>query len=966
MSRHGFLLSPFCLLLSFAFSQTQFVNPFVGTDGHGHTFPGATVPFGMVQLSPDTRVAGWDACAGYHYSDSTLLGFSHTHLSGTGVADYGDILFLPLTGKPGVRNHARFSHNKEWASPGYYKVQLLDELITAELTAAQRVGVHRYTFPRTNQATIQIDLRHGLGPDRVIESWLEFVSDTEIAGFRRSEGWAKDQHLYFVARFSKAFKRTGSLSDSAWSGRKLASKDIRAFVQFNIDANDPVIIKVALSSVSVEGARKNLDQEMSGWDFEKTKKDAAELWQKELGKIQVGGGTNEQKRTFYTALYHALIAPNTLSDVDGRYRAMNGETRVAKGFVMYTVFSLWDTFRAEHPLLTIIDQKRTVDFINSLLAKYTESGILPVWELCTNETWCMIGYHAVPVIVDAYAKGIRGFDAELALRAMKSSAMQDHYGLKYNRDHGFISADHENESVSKTLEYAYDDWCIAEMAGLMGKREEREHYLERAQYYRNLFDPSTGFMRAKRNGGWVEPFDPVAVTNEYTEANAWQYSFFLPQDIPGLIELHGGKEGLEKKLDEFFAGGSAMAGRQQSDITGMIGQYAQGNEPSHHVAYLFNDVGAPWKTQMLVRSVLDSLYSDRPDGLCGNDDCGQMSAWYVMSAMGFYPVTPGKPVYSIGSPLFDKVTLQLETGKKFVIRAGNNSRKNKFVQAISLNGVQSKKLVLNHADIMAGGIIEFEMGEQPVLSWPVEDIPKPVKPLVVVPVIKAASKAFQDSLKVELVTNEKGSAVFYSAGASGRFERYSGPFFISQTCSISAFAQRENVQSKTVIANFVKWQPVGTLVLNTRYSPQYTAGGDQALLDGVRGSTDFHLGGWQGYEQTDLDAVVDLGAVKEIKSVSLRSLQDNNSWIFFPTTVSFEFSEDGRMYSQPVEVANDVSPEDSRALIKEFIAYKSVATRFVRVRARNLGVCPPWHKGAGSKAWLFADEISITTLEESQ
>ncbi len=966
MSRCGYLLFPFCLLLSFAFSQTHLVNPFVGTDGHGHTFPGATVPFGMVQLSPDTRVAGWDACAGYHYSDSTLLGFSHTHLSGTGIADYGDILFLPLTGMPGAKHRVRFSHNKESASPGYYRVQLLDEHITAELTATRRVGVHRYTFPKTNQATIQIDLRHGLGPDRVIESWLEFVGENEVEGFRRSEGWAKDQHLYFVARFSKPFKRSGFLSDSVGSGRKLVGRDVRAFVQFKIASNDPVVVKVALSSVSVEGARKNLDQEMPGWDFDKIRKEAAQLWQKELGKIQVEGGTNEQKRTFYTALYHALIAPNTLSDVDGRYRAMNGEIRMAKDFKMYTVFSLWDTFRTEHPLLTIIDQKRSLDFIKSLLEKYNESGILPVWELYSNETWTMIGYHAVPVIADAYAKGIRGFDAELALRAMKSSAMQDHYGLKYYREHGFISADHENESVSKTLEYAYDDWCIAEMAGLMGKRQEREQYLERSQYYRNLFDPSTGFMRAKRNGGWAEPFDPVAVTNEYTEANAWQYSFFLPQDIPGLIELHGGKEGLEKKLDEFFFGGSAMAGRQQSDITGMIGQYAQGNEPSHHVAYLYNDVGAPWKTQMLVRRVLDSLYTDLPDGLCGNDDCGQMSAWYVMSAMGFYPVTPGKPVYSIGSPLFDKVTLQLETGKKFVMRTRNNSRKNKFIQKISLNGVPSKKLVLNHADLMAGGMIEFEMEAQPVLVWPVEDIPKPARSIVVVPVIKAPSKAFQDSLKVELVTNEKGSDVFYSVGASGRFERYSGPFFISQSCSISAFAQRENVQSKTVEASFSKWQPVGTLTLNTRYSPQYAAGGDQALLDGVWGSTDFHLGGWQGYEQTDLDAVVDLGSVKEIKSVSLRCLQDNNSWIFFPTMVSFEYSTDGRVYSQPVEVANDISPEDSQALVKEFTSGKIIETRFVRIRAKNLGVCPPWHKGRGEKAWLFADEISIVTLGESR
>ncbi|HTY39191.1 MAG TPA: GH92 family glycosyl hydrolase, partial [Bacteroidota bacterium] len=703
-------------------SLTPFVNPFVGTAKNGHTYPGATVPFGMVQLSPDTRTDGWDACAGYHYSDSVILGFSHLHLSGTGVADYGDILMMPTIGRPllvpgdrsnGVRGYSsRFSHADESASPGYYRVKLLDCGIQAELTATKRVGVHRYTFPRTDSGNVIIDLVHALGVDKVIESGLQIINNDEVAGFRRSQGWAKDQLIYFDAKFSKSFQTFGIAShgDLKLQRRKANGDDLRAFLRFRTQTGEVVIAKVGLSSVSIKNARRNLDAEAPGWDFDAVRGNAEHSWNKELNRIWVDGGSESQRRTFYTALYHAMLTPNVFNDVNGEYRGMDGVVHQASGFEMYTVFSLWDTFRAEHPLFTILDRKRAGDFVQSLLQKYLESGLLPVWELASNETWCMIGYHSIPVILDAYVKGIRPFDAERALFAMTHSADLDHYGLKSYREDGYVVAEVESESVSKTLEYSYDDWCISQLALALGKKKVADEFRQRGEYFRNLFDPATGFMRARENAHWVEPFDPRSVTVHYTEANAWQYSFFAPQDITGLIRLYGGRENFVDKLDRLFSEKEDLTGRNQLDISGMIGQYAQGNEPSHHVAYLYDYAGAPWKTQQIVRRILDSLYSPEPDGLCGNDDCGQMSAWYVFGAMGFYPVTPGSPEYAIGSPLFEKVTLRLEDGKQFAINAAGSSRACKFIQSSRHNGVESTRPFISHDEIMKGGFVEFVMG----------------------------------------------------------------------------------------------------------------------------------------------------------------------------------------------------------------------------------------------------------------
>ncbi len=730
-----------------------------------------------------------------------------------------------------------------------------------------------------------------------------------------------------------------------------------------------MLVKVGISSVSIENARKNLQSEIPGWNFDEVKKNAENLWEKELGKIVVEGGTQDQRTTFYTALYHAMIAPNVFSDVDGSYRGMDGKIHTADGFTMYTVFSLWDTFRAEHPLLTIIDQKRTLDFIKSFLAKYDQSGILPVWELASNETWCMIGYHSVPVIVDAYAKGIKNFDAQKALTAMEHSADLDHYGLQYYRMSGFIPGEKEPESVSKTLEYSYDDWCIARMASLLGHQNDYEDFSVRAQYFKNVFDPSTGFMRPKINGGWLTPFDPTSVTNHYTEANAWQYTFFVPQDIDGMIDLYGGKDRFIQKLDSLFTVNPILTGRNQADISGMIGEYAQGNEPSHHVAYLYDYAGAPWKTQEIVRHIMDTLYTSKPDGLCGNDDCGQMSAWYVMSAIGLYQVTPGNPVYAIGSPLFDKITIHEENGKQFIISTEHNSGERKYIQSATLNGHDFSSPFIEHETIMKGGRLSCVMTQGPNKDW---GTARPtISPLlkltliVPVPVIQSAGRTFRDSMLITLECPNPHAKIFYSLSThpSSPMMIYDKPIMLKSSTTIETFAALgSGIRSAKVSGEFIRTMPIGSITLRTSYSPQYTGGGDSALVDGIRGTEDFRLGAWQGYEGNNLDAVIDLGTSKTITDVALGCLQDINSWIFFPTQVKFSFSENQTTWTDSTVIKNDVSPKSETIERKGFgKAIQNIQARYIRIEGINVGICPPWHKGAGNKAWLFVDEITVTS-----
>ena len=730
------------------------VNVFIGTGGHGHTFPGATVPFGMVQLSPDSRMSGWDACSGYHYSDSTIIGFSHTHLSGTGIGDYGDILIMPMVGSeklergdeaiPGSGYRSSFSKSTEKAYPGYYSVQLDDYNITAELTATERAGFHRYTFPESLKSGFILDLNHTLqmNPNKLLE--MKIISETEIQGLKITSGWAKNHVVYFYAKFSKPFKYRIAINDSLRNFiNEAKGNNIKALISFETVKNEQVLIKMGISAVDYEGARNNLESEIPEWDFDAIRKEAERKWNKELGKVKVEGKNSDLKSIFYTALYHTMISPNIYSDADGRYRGMDQQIKNENGFSNYTVFSLWDTFRAAHPLMTILNPKRDEEMIRSLLAKYDEGGILPMWELASNYTGTMIGYHSVPVIVDAYIKGIRNFDIEKAFEAMVHSSHYDTVNIKapspgilnllmpaaklYNDSIGYVACDKDNEAVAKALEYAYDDWCIAQLAKELGKDDDYRIYSERALRYRKYYDPSTGFMRGvTAKGEWKTPFNPRYSdhrADDYCEGNAWQWTWFVPHDVPGLVSLMGGGAGFINKLDSLFTISSEIEGENVSaDISGMIGQYAHGNEPSHHISHLYNYVGQPWKTQKLVDSILTSLYFNKPDGLSGNEDCGQMSAWYVFNAMGMYSVNPGDPVYSIGRPLFDYVTINLENGKQFTIETINNSDQNKYIQSASLHGSPLNKPFVKHEDIINGGNLKFFMGPHPSPGWGIPEL----------------------------------------------------------------------------------------------------------------------------------------------------------------------------------------------------------------------------------------------------
>jgi predicted alpha-1,2-mannosidase len=923
---------------------TRYVNPFIGTGGHGHTFPGAIVPFGMVQLSPDTRLTGWDGCSGYHYSDSEIYGFSHTHLSGTGISDYGDILLLPSIddGLPAGRRAARFQHRNETASPGYYSVRLDDGNILVELTATARVGIHRYTFPRTHAANIFLDLAHR---DKVLDARFRFINGTTIVGWRRSQAWAKDQVVYFALEFSKPFYA-------------FVGKDLKAYFRFDASDGKPLLVKVGISSVDIEGAQKNLKTELNHWDFDKVRADAKAAWNAELNKVVVNGGTQTQLTNFYTALYHAMTAPNLFMDVDGRYRGRDFKTHEAKDFSNYTVFSLWDTFRAAHPLHTIIDQKRTRDFIKTFLVQYEQGGRLPVWELAANETDTMIGYHAVSVIADGAVKGIDGFDLRQAFAVMKHSAELKHYGLGPYIERGFISMEDERESVSKVLEYAYDDWCIAQVARLLGEKQDYERYSARAQSYKNVFDRASGFMRPRSNGNWIEPFDPREVTFAFTEANSWQYTFFVPHDVSGLIALMGGRPQFIKKLDQLFAADSRTTGREQADITGLIGQYAHGNEPSHHIAYLYNYAGEPWKAQARVRQIMAQFYKAEPDGLIGNEDCGQMSAWYVLSAAGFYPVTPGSRTYAIGSPLFPEVRFNLENGKTFVIRARDVSDRNIYIQSAILNGKPYSKSFLLHDDLMAGGELVFQMGPRPNRRWGIGAGNEPVSRIdgagiVPVPVIKAAGPTFRNRLEISLIGsgNEQVKLTYTRDGNHHFWRIFTKPFVIDDDSVVEAQAvTADRRTSKIAVARYHRIPHDWKLTLQSNYSSQYTGGGDFALIDGVRGTNNWSGGAWQGYQGKDLVAVLDLGSVQQVSKVGAGFLQDTGSWIWMPRRVEIELSVDGKTFGPRLEIANEVSEKQEGVVIRDFVkTITPTQARYIRIRAVHLR----------PETWIFVDEILV-------
>ncbi|HPE77364.1 MAG TPA: GH92 family glycosyl hydrolase [Draconibacterium sp.] len=711
---------------------TQFVDPYIGSDYHGHVFVGANVPFGAVQLGPNNPTQGWDWCSGYHYSDSILIGFAHTHLSGTGIGDLGDILFMPVSGdftpskndKEQYSWQAKYTHQNETVKPGYYAIDIEKYNIKAELTASERVGFHKYNFKDEGNSKIVVDLKYGTGWDNLTKGEIKQAGSSSIQGLRFSKGWANDQRIFYYTEFSKEIKNFEIIKSDKNIG------DFTAIIEF--EGNGELMAKTAISPVSIEGATNNLSTEIADWDFDSAYKSANEKWNAELGKINIETENLAEKKTFYTSLFHTMIAPSLFNDVNGDYRGADHEVHQNPGHQTYTTFSLWDTYRAAHPLFTLVQPERVNDFINTMLDIYDQQGKLPIWHLHGNETNTMVGYHAIPVIADAYLKGFTGFDAERAFAAMKSSALRDERGLDFVKSQGFIPADSQVESVARALEYAIDDWCIAAMAKALGKTEDAELFSKRSKYYKFYFDDNIKFMRGKMaDGTWRTPFSPISSQHredDFCEGNSWQYTWLAPQDVEGLIEIHGGEKAFVTKLDSLFSISSEQVEGASSDISGLIGQYAHGNEPSHHTVYLFAYAGQQWKTAEKVREICTTFYTDQPDGLCGNEDCGQMSAWYVLSSMGFYPVNPANGAYVFGSPLFNSAEIALTDGKSFKIIAENNSQENLYIQSATLNGKPYTKSFITHKEIMNGGELVLKMGNtpNPEFGADMEDRPKSI------------------------------------------------------------------------------------------------------------------------------------------------------------------------------------------------------------------------------------------------
>lgn len=865
---------------------TSYVNPFVGTDGHGHTFPGAIVPFGQIQPSPDTRLEGWDGCSGYHYSDDTIYGFSHTHLSGTGCEDYGDVLLMPVDiyhygndvvtcagGEPVKRPDrefykSHFSHENEVAQAGYYKVLLDRTNTTVELTADRRVAYHRYTFAADTGNAFIIDLKHR---DVLLDGNISITDDGLIVGYRRSSAWNPDQRLFFAI-----------CSDVDLTKILYKDEDSTYGIVFLPDGVKTLELQVAISGVDIDGAIANLNT-AEFEDFESARKGADSTWEASLGKLKVEGGTKEQKRCFYTALYHCMTSPYLWSDADGRYRGTDKQIHVAdSGREVYTVFSLWDTYRALHPLLTRIEPERTVDFVYTAMKNFEQGGELPMWELASHETHCMIGYHAIPMIFEAYTQLVKpdstlaGYTPKQLLDAMVATSNRTEAHRAYAAQ-GYLSSEIDNESVSKTLEYAYDDWCIAQMAEFAEDSAIAAEYWIRCQSWQNIID-SNGFAHPKRNGAWVTPFDPTEVNNHFTEANSWQYSTYVPHDIDAWVKHIGGKDKAIAFLDSLFEGHNTMSGRDQADVTGLIGMYAHGNEPSHHAAWLYTLLGQPEKTEKYVHKILNELYSSKPDGLCGNEDCGQMSAWYVLASLGRYKVCPGSYEWVKTKPIFtlpDDPNDLTFTGRDLLVEAPFN-----------------ESLRITPCPVFA--------------DWRMQ--------------------------------SDRDKVTDTSAQWEGR------------------------LRSQTVRHIEVRTETDKHVTYLTQPAPQYTENGPEGMVDRIFGTTNYRIGGWQGW-QGDMVAVVELDKEQTISSVGLDCLENMRSWIFFPKNVKVEYSLDGQSWKAYGEVINTqyaaIHARQEEYNTHIFTVSGTARAKYIKVTATNYGPLPYWHVSAGEQAWIFVDEIIV-------
>lgn len=956
------------------------VNPFIGTGGHGHTFPGPTMPFGACQLSPDTRLSGWDGCGGYHYSDSVIYGFSHTHLSGTGCSDYGDILLMPVTKEMELNKYqyaSRFSHKKEKAHAGYYEVYLNDPKVHVALTATLHGGVHRYTYPDHSDQYVVLDLQHR---DEVLDTKIEQLDDYTIRGYRFSKAWALNQRVYFEIRFSK---RIMNIVYDVEASRSLTAVNVlekARHVQLAFESNnEELLVKCAISNVDAEGAHENLQQEMYHDDFKAYVTSCENQWQEELSKISFNdplfkpanasqvNKTNDQKTIFYTALYHTMIHPSLASDVDGRYRGRDDKIHSTSGaFNYYSVFSLWDTYRGLHPLLTIIDKQRTNDFIRTFIQQYEEGGRLPIWELSSNETNCMIGYHVVSVIWDAYNKGIRGFDAEKAFEAMKSIATNDQdYDMingklllnhdrkkpsadaealeSYNR-FGLVRTDDSHESVSKTLEYAFNDWCIAQMAQALGKTKDYQYYMKRSQYWKNVYDPTTGFMRARKNGSLYEPFSPYTVDNNYTEANSWQYSFYVPHDVKTLIQYAGGNTKFEKSLDNLFSAKSKTEGREQADITGLIGQYAHGNEPSHHIIYFYNLIGKHEKALKLSQKIMKEFYKNQPDGLIGNEDCGQMSAWYVLNAMGLYSFCPGEKEF---------VVVDRERFKKVLFRDAS---------IISTTSANSSTLSDDKNTWLSYFSVQFpSRNSSPEESKSGNNVSIISPEIVVNPYIVKAKRIFDKQQQITLQTKHKTDAIYFSLNDES-FKKYDAPFIISENTNLTFYAKNsKREESPKQYATFTKLPSDRMIILKNEYNKSYHANGASGLMDGIYGRINWRAGDWQGYQGQDIEVIMAFKEAKKVSYVAANFLEDQNAWIFYPKSVSFYGSTDSTQWELIKTIPTNKSDHNLDVTISKFSSdvEGNNKYKFIKLSAANFGPMPQWHEGRGFPTFIFIDEFEV-------
>lgn len=950
----------------------DYVRPLVGTGGHGHTYPGATVPFGMVQLSPDTRIDdSWDGCGGYYYNDKMIYGFSHTHLSGTGCSDYGDIMLMPVTHQASAFSQgdyaSKYSHDEETAQAGFYGVHLSGNNVTVNLTATERTGFHQYIYHESDKAMVVLNLNHR---DKLLEGEIEMVNDHTVQGYRYSSAWAKNQKIFYYIEFSRKITSAPALDDNQKlrSFTKINGQQLCANFFFDINRNDTLLVKVGISGTSVEGAKLNLQTENPGWNFDKIKTKAKDSWNKELGKIEVMCEKRSEYEVFYTALYHTMIVPNVWNDVDGKYRGRDDQIHTKTSGNYYTVFSLWDTFRAAHPLYTLIDQTRTKDFIETFMLQYEQSGKFPVWELSSNETDCMIGIHSLSVIADAVTKGLVDAKYKKALGdAVVKIAGYDYRGMATMNYNQYLNIEDESESVSKTLEYCYQYNCMAKICRWAGRESDALKYDWISLGYKNLYNAELGFFVPRVNGGWLKDFDPRQVNNYFTEANGWQYAFFVPHDISGMIDMYGGKEKFHAKLDSLFATSSKMTGREQADITGLIGQYAHGNEPSHHVAYLYNYIGDWRKTNMLVTKICTEFYSAKPEGLSGNEDCGQMSAWYVLSAMGLYQVDPGSPYFTITPPQVLSANIHLENGKLLSIQRDKGD-----IGFINWNGNPLNQLYISYDELMNGGLLKFSAGKVQVLAGNIQEgdilnTSKVTAPQYIpAPVIQVSEQPFIKETWVEINSTDPGkNTTFYSIEDSkGKVTRkkYTKKFKVNANCKITAYTQfgLGGVKSPVSETRCYKKPNNYLITIESKANEQYFPGGMQGLLDGIRGDMDWRKGNWHGYQGQDFVAVVDLLKPTKLTEVNCTFLQDVRSWIIFPPSVEFWGSIDGINYTMILGKSEEANTANENIELRtDGAALVGKEYKYIKIVAKSFGPLPKGHPGEGEPSFIFIDEIGF-------